>query len=48
MHWKKLKYISLECFSKKIDNNLYENLINKLEDNYKKLYKIFKLMQISK
>ena len=44
----KLKYISFECFSEKIEDNIYQNLIDKLEDNYIKLYKIFKLMQVSK
>lgn len=44
----KLKYISYECFSEKIENNIYENLINKIDDNYIKLYKIFKLIQVSK
>lgn len=44
----KLKYISYECFSEKIENDIYENLINKIEENYIKLYKIFKLIQVSK
>lgn len=44
----KLKYISFECFSEKIENDIYENLINKIDDNYVKLYKIFKLIQVSK
>lgn len=44
----KLKYISFECFSEKIEENIYENLINKIDDNYIKLYKIFKLIQVSK
>lgn len=44
----KLKYISFECFSEKIENGIYENLISKIDDNYIKLYKIFKLIQVSK
>lgn len=44
----KLKYISYECFSEKIENDIYENLINKIDENYIKLYKIFKLIQVSK
>lgn len=44
----KLKYISYECFSKKIDGDIYEYLNEKLEENYLKLYKIFKLIHVNK